>query len=145
VEVAVFAKKMTKDRVSVTIDEQQLDVVIRDEQVLILVHFRSLFGTCMSSWLVSGALSFGCTTSSDKEPCSRTVSQCLIFGDVLQGEQEYEMRVKLYDEVDSEQSRWEILSTKVRSTYALSPCSFPHPRGACIFAVPFCFQSSMPG
>jgi hypothetical protein len=36
---------------------------------------------------------------------------------VVQGEQEYEMRVKLYDEVDSEQSRWEILSTKVRSPH----------------------------
>jgi hypothetical protein len=35
VEVAVFAKKLTKDRVSVTIDKQQLDIVIRDEQVLI--------------------------------------------------------------------------------------------------------------
>ena len=33
VEVAVFAKKLTKDRVSVTVDKQQLDIVIRDEQV----------------------------------------------------------------------------------------------------------------
>jgi hypothetical protein len=34
VEVAVFAKKLTKERVSVTIGKQQLDVVIRNEQVL---------------------------------------------------------------------------------------------------------------
>lgn len=45
------------------------------------------------------------------------MSQCLTVGDVLQGEQEYEMHVKLYDQVDSEQSRWEILSTKVRSPH----------------------------
>ena len=42
---------------------------------------------------------------------------CLTCMSVLQGEQEYEMSVKLYDEVDSEQSRWEILSTKVRSPH----------------------------
>jgi hypothetical protein len=36
IEVAIFAKKMTKDRVSITIGKQQLNVVIRDEQVLFL-------------------------------------------------------------------------------------------------------------
>ncbi len=45
---------------------------------------------------------------------------------VLQGEQEYEMRVKLYDEVDSEQSRWEILSTKVRSPHVCRALGASH-------------------
>lgn len=61
VEVNIFAKKLTKERVSITIGKQQLDVIIRDEQ----------------------------------------------------GEQEYEMSVKLYAEVNPEESRWEILSTKI--------------------------------
>lgn len=33
VEVNIFAKKLTKERVSITIGKQQLDVIIRDEQV----------------------------------------------------------------------------------------------------------------
>jgi hypothetical protein len=51
---------------------------------------------------------------------------------VLQGEQEYEMRVKLYDEVDSEQSRWEILSTKVRSSHIHRALQVSHAQLPCI-------------
>jgi hypothetical protein len=36
---------------------------------------------------------------------------------VLQDEQEYEMSVKLFDDVDYNKSRWEILSTKVRTSH----------------------------
>jgi hypothetical protein len=49
VEVAVFAKKLTKDRVSVTISKQQLDIVICDVQVLAYVHSsNSLRVSCCS-------------------------------------------------------------------------------------------------
>jgi hypothetical protein len=57
---------------------------------------------------------------------------------VLQGEQEYEMSVKLFDEVDCEKSRWDILSTKacsllMHSTLQYLACNNCASQGLLIF------------